>query len=503
MIPVIPRPLDIELQAGHCRLGRPRIEAAAELEIESRRLSAGLSDGGDVDTNCSTTIRLALDPSVQHREGYRLSIQPAEIAIAALTQAGIAHGIQSLLQMVRGAAIENQPLPCCIIADQPRFPWRGLMMDVSRHFFDADQVCRMLDLMAMYKLNRFHWHLTDDQGWRLPVAKYPRLTEIGGFREGTLVGHDKDRPRRYDDRRYGGFYTVEDIRRVVAHAASLHITIVPEIDMPGHMQAAIAAYPHLGNTTAPISPRCHWGISQNILNPQESTVQFMEDVLAEVCDLFPGEFVHIGGDEALKHEWAESRSAQDRMLELGLKSEHEMQSWFIARMGAFLATRGRRLIGWDEILEGGVERLPQNAAVMSWRGMAGGIKAAAAKHDVVMTPTSHTYFDFYQAGPQGEPLAIGGMTTLEKVYGFDPIPPELETAHHGRILGGQGQLWAEYIPTPEHQLYMSFPRACALAEVLWSPKDARDWNHFVSRMRNHGELLGRLGVKTGPMPADA
>ncbi|MEI8196742.1 MAG: family 20 glycosylhydrolase, partial [Phycisphaerae bacterium] len=398
----------------------------------------------------------------------------------------------------RGGNAGELVLPGMIIDDYPRFAWRGLMLDVSRHFFTAEQVCRFLDLMALHKFNIFHWHLTDDQGWRLPVERYPRLTEIGAWRTDTLIGHNETRPRHYDQKRYGGHYTRQDIQRVVAHAASLHLTVVPEIDMPGHMQAAIAAYPELGNDMGPVAVRCHWGISHHILNPQESTVQFMQNVLREVMELFPGKFIHVGGDEAHKHEWTESRAAQQRMIELGLKNEAEMQSWFIGRMAKFLAEQGRHLIGWDEILEGG---LPPGCAVMSWRGVEGGVKAAGANCDVVMTPQSHTYFDYYQAGPENQPLAIGGMTTVEKVYCFDPIPSGLAAEHHHHVLGGQGQLWSEYIGDMDYLEYMAFPRACALAETLWSQAASRDWNGFLTRLHQHRWLLDRYQVRYGPIPS--
>jgi hexosaminidase len=508
MLPLIPWPRHCAQQEGQFVLGRgAAISAEQELSAAAKALAAAIEQFAGWKTPVhigrdeTVALRLRIDPRIPHAEGYRLKVSAAGVEVSGATAAGVFYGIQTLGQIIcsavqpGGKASGDLALPLVTIEDQPRFGWRGLMLDVSRHFFDADSVCRFLDLMALHKFNRFHWHLTDDQGWRLPVRKYPRLTEVGGFRDYTLIGHEDSRPRRYDDIRYGGFYAPEDIHRVVRHAASLHITVVPEIDMPGHMQAAIAAYPELGCTTATIRPRCHWGISQHILNPRESTVRFMQDVLAEVLELFPGEFVHIGGDEAWKHQWTESREVQDRMRELGLTSEASLQSWFIGRMQTFLADHGRRLIGWDEILEGG---LPCGAAVMSWRGTEGGIAAAGAGHDVVMTPNTHTYFDYYQRGPAGEPLAIRGTCTTENVYSFDPVPGELPPELHKHILGGQGQLWAEYIGSMRHLEYMAYPRSCALAEVLWSDRDHRDFSAFSNRMRGHQTLLDRHQVNSCP-----
>ncbi|MBS3764872.1 MAG: family 20 glycosylhydrolase, partial [Planctomycetes bacterium] len=381
-------------------------------------------------------------------------------------------------------------LPCVSIESRPRFRWRGLHLDVSRHFFGVDAVCRYIDLLAMHGFNVFHWHLTDDQGWRIEIKKHPRLTDVGSQRPYTLVGHESARPRHYDDESYGGFYSQEEVRRIVQYAAKRRVNIVPEIDMPGHMQAAIAAYPELGNTAMTLTPRCHWGISQHILNPQPSTVRFMQEVLEEVTDLFGWRFIHVGGDEAVKVEWSESRGAQERMSELKLASEAQMQSWFISQMDQFLTERGRRLIGWDEILQGG---LAPGAAVMSWRGIDGGIEAARQGHDVVMCPNNSTYFDHYQAEPvEEEPLAIGGLTALRDVYEYEPIPDEMTDAEASHVLGSQGQLWTEYIENLEKLEYMAYPRACALAEVTWTESSRKSWGDFQSRLDVHRERLDRL-----------
>jgi len=328
-----------------------------------------------------------------------------------------------------------------------------------------------------------------DQGWRIEIRKYPRLTEVGAWRKETLVGHLGSEPQQYDGRPHGGYYTQDDIREIVRYAADRHINVLPEIEMPGHARAAISAYPELGcNPEQRLEPWTRWGVCPDIFVPTDQTVAFLQDVLTEVLELFPSKFIHIGGDEAIKDRWKASAVVQQRIRQLGLKDEHEMQSWFIRRMDAFLTERGRRLIGWDEILEGG---LAPGAAVMSWRGEAGGIAAARAGHDVVMAPTTHTYLDYYQAPPEKEPLAIGGMLTLETVYAWEPVPKELTAEQRKHVLGGQGQLWAEYLPSARHVQYMAFPRAAALAEVLWSPPERRQYQDFLDRLRPH---LRRLDV---------
>jgi hexosaminidase len=438
-------------------------------------------------------------------EGYRLRVDGEGVRIEAGDAAGLHYGCRTLLQLLPDELFAGGwpggawRLPQLRIEDAPRFRWRGAMLDLSRHFQPLPFVERFIDLLAQHKLNTLHLHLTDDQGWRLEIARYPRLTEVGAWRPRTLIGHDRDRPRRYDDTPHGGFYTQAEIRGLVAYAAERHITLVPEIDMPGHMQAAIAAYPELGSTGLRLTPRCHWGISQHILNPEPATMDFLQGVLDEVIDLFPGPYIHLGGDEAVKHEWEEGRSAQLRMAALGLTDEEALQGWFMAQMAETVRAAGRRPLGWDEILDGG---LPPDAVVMSWRGVEGALRAASLGHDSVVTPTSHTYFDYYQTEDVGtEPLAIGGHLPLERVYAFDPVPAELppEQAHH--ILGSQGQLWSEYLPTGESVERMAFPRLCALAEVLWSAeRDGLD--PFLDRLGRHLPRLERQGVAYRPLDAD-
>jgi hexosaminidase len=386
-------------------------------------------------------------------------------------------------------------LPAVTIEDTPRFKWRGVMMDTSRHFMPKAFVERFVDLMASYKLNTFHWHLTDDQGWRIEIKRYPKLTEVGAWRKETRAGHEGPNAG-FDGVPHGGFYSQQDIREVVEYARERFVTIVPEIEMPGHAQAAIASYPELGNTHEPIAVGTVWGVYKNIFNVDDSTIRFLQQVLDEVIRLFPGQFVHVGGDEAVKDQWKASPSAQVRIKALGLKDENELQAYFTKQMDAYLTKKGRRLVGWDEILEGG---LAPGATVMSWRGVNGAIAAAQAGHDVVMTPNNAMYFDHYQSRDTArEPLAIGGFLPLETVYAFDPIPPVLTADQARHVLGVQANIWTEYIPTPQQFEYMAFPRTLALAEVAWSPAAARNLADFSARVDVDLERLKRLGVNYRP-----
>jgi hexosaminidase len=349
-------------------------------------------------------------------------------------------------------------------------------------------------------MNTFHWHLTEDQGWRLEILKYPRLTQVGAWRTQTIIGHQQGGDSttwQFDGVRHGGYYTQADVREIVAYARDRFVTVVPEIEMPGHALAAIAAYPQLGVTGQPADVGTRWGVYANILNADSSTMAFMEDVLTEVMALFPSRFIHIGGDEADKTLWKASPRIQERIRELGVKDEHELQSWIIRQIDAFLTAHNRRLVGWDEILEGG---LAPGAAVMSWRGTNGGIEAARAGHDVVMAPTSNTYFDYYQSqNTAGEPLAIGGFLPLEAVYAFEPVPTDLEPQYRAHILGAQGQLWTEYMPGPKQVEYMAFPRLTALAEVLWTSPERKDYRDFLARLDAHLQRLTVLDVAFRPL----
>lgn len=479
---------------------RPEAELLAELLTPVFGATPSVYDEGDARVTAdAVTLRRDAIPG-DHQEGYLLSIGAEGVVLTAATGAGLAHAAQCLVQIVPPHAPQGAELPALAIADHPRFPWRGAMLDPSRHFLPVADVLRFIDLLARHRLNRLHLHLTDDQGWRIEIKRYPRLTSVGAWRRETIERHSGLMPRQFDGIPHGGFYTHDDIRTIVAYAARRHVIVVPEIDLPGHMQAAIAAYPWLGNDGKPCEVFPQWGVNPHILNAEERTLRFLEDVLAEVVELFPSPWIHVGGDEAVKDEWKASPRIHERMRELGCADEHALQSHIITRMDAFLTARGRRLLGWDEILEGG---LSPNATVVSWRGFKGGIEAAHLGHDVIMASQTHTYFDYYQhEDTVRQPQSIGGMLPLEKVYAFEPVPPELTPEQATHILGSQGQLWSEYITSYRQLESFAFPRLCALAEVLWSPKESRDWAGFQQRLAGHQQRLDALGVNyfTPPVP---
>ncbi|MET7369814.1 beta-N-acetylhexosaminidase [Streptomyces sp. NPDC005566] len=473
-------------------------------------LAPGTGDGAN-------TIELRVDPSLEP-EGYRLGVSPTwGVRITGGSAAGVFWGAQTLRQLLGPEAFRRAPvspgtqrgIPYTEIEDSPRFSWRGLMLDVARHFMPKEDVLRYLDLLAAHKLNVFHFHLTDDQGWRIEIKRCPGLTENASWRTRTKYGHRAS--ELWDETPHGGFYTQDDIREIVAYAAERHIRVVPEIDIPGHSQAAISAYPELGNTdvvdTSALSVWDTWGINPNVLAPTDNTLRFFEGVFEEVLDLFPAAtspFIHIGGDECLKDQWKESPAAQARMAELGLKDENELQSWFIRHFDGWLTARGRRLIGWDEILEGG---LAEGAAVSSWRGYAGGIAAAEAGHDVVMCPEQQVYLDHRQDGGPDEPMPIGFVRTLQDVYRFEPVPPGLSQEAASHIIGTQANVWTEVMQNRARVDYQVFPRLAAFAEVAWSRLPApgeRDFADFERRMGTHYARLDALGVDYrppgGPLP---
>ena len=421
-------------------------------------------------------------------EGYWLDVTPGSIVITANTKAGIIYGMQSLFQtlpVVRTNAMLT--VPVMKVKDYPRFAWRGMHLDVSRHFFSPDLVKTYIDLLASYKMNVFHWHLTDDQGWRIEIKKYPKLTEVGAWRvdETDKVWGDRPQAKEGEPATYGGYYTQEQISDIVAYAAERNITVVPELDVPGHSAAAIAAYPHLSCTQQhqlPLTGGDYTNMSSNFCPGNDSVFIFLQDVYAEVISLFPSQYIHIGGDEVDKTSWKNCPKCQARIQQEGLKNEEELQSYFIKRMEKFILSKNRKMIGWDEILEGG---LAPEAAVMSWRGERGGIEAAKMNHAVVMTPGNPVYFDHYQGDPASEPLAIGGFNTLKRVYEYEPVPKELTQQEAGYVLGAQANLWTEYVTTPSHVLYMMLPRMLALSEVVWSPKETKNWNNFNERLQYH------------------
>ncbi len=418
-------------------------------------------------------------------EGYTLDVNNKTVTINGNTSAGTFYGVQTLIQLLPVEKASEMYIPGADIKDQPRFAYRGLHLDVSRHFFPVEFIKKYIDLMAMHKFNTFHWHLTDDQGWRIEIKRYPRLQEVASKRKETMAGHYND--GKYDGKPYGGFYTQEEVKEVVKYAAEHFVTVIPEIEMPGHALAALAAYPNLGCTGGPYEVGTHWGVLDDVFCAgNDSVFTFLEGVMDEVLPLFPSKYIHIGGDECPKVRWQKCPKCQARIKALGLKDEHALQSYVIQRMEKYLNSKGRQIIGWDEILEGG---LAPNATVMSWRGMEGGIAAAKQHHDVIMTPGSHVYFDHYQSKGKTEPLAIGGFTPVSKVYEFEPVPKELTAEEAKYIKGAQANLWSEYIGSTGHMEYMVYPRATALAEVLWSQPEKRDYNNFLDRLKLHVKRL--------------
>jgi hexosaminidase len=424
-----------------------------------------------------------------HPGQYQLDITQQKIRIRAKDAQGVFYATQTLMQIcppsIYGSINTKESklkLPCLWINDYPRFEYRGMHLDVCRHFFSADFIKKYIDFIAMHKMNYFHWHLTEDQGWRIEIKKYPKLTQVGSSRKETLIGSYNDLPHKYDNKEYKGFYTQDEIKDIVEYAAKRFVTIIPEIEMPGHALAAIASYPELSCQSKPVDVATTWGVFEDVFCPKESTFEFLENVLTEVMDLFPGEYIHIGGDECPKERWKSCSNCKALMLNQGLKTEEELQSYFIHRIEKFINKRGKKIIGWDEILEGG---LAPNATVMSWRGTKGGIEAAKEHHNVVMTPGSHCYFDHYQSLSLDEPIAIGGFTSVMKVYDFEPIPSELKGEERKYIIGAQGNVWTEYILNEAHVEYMALPRMSALSEVVWSPESARNKEDFKKRLSEH------------------
>jgi hexosaminidase len=436
-------------------------------------------------------------------EGYKLTVTKHNILIEGESGAGLFYGMQTLLQLLPPEIFTYKALqtgktwevPRLAIRDYPRFPYRGLHLDVSRHFFPKEFILKYIDLIASFKMNTFHWHLTDDNGWRIEIKKYPKLMQIAAWRVDREDLPWLERPPQKPGERanYGGYYTQDEIREIVAYAQKRYVTIIPEIEMPAHSVEVLAAYPQFSCTGGPftVPPGSYWPNSDILCAGNDSTFTFIEDVLSEVISLFPSKYIHIGGDEADKTRWKECPKCQERIKAEGLKDEKELQSYFIKRVEKFIVSKNRKMIGWDEILEGG---LAPEATVMSWRGIEGGIAAVRQGHDVVMTPSSYCYFDHYQGGPRTEPKAIGGYTTLKKVYSYEPVPEELTKEQSKYILGAQGNVWTEYIPSPEHAEYMAVPRMIALAEVTWTPKNLKNWNDFRKRMQTGFSRLDALHV---------
>ena len=507
---IVPKPVKLEAGSGSLQIGPKTSIVLDSRAAETAQVGEFLAAKLGRPTGYSLDIRPAAGQvpanvillrtgdrlSRLGNEGYQLSVSRSGVKIEAAAPAGLFYGVQTLLQLLP-AEVEGRgkadgitwKIPFIKIEDRPRFVWRGVHLDVGRHFFPKEFIKKYIDLLAMYKMNTFHWHLTEDQGWRVEIPKYPRLTEVGGWRRETM---DDGVP-------HGGFYTREDIREVVAYAKKRFITIVPEIEIPGHSQAALAAYPELSCSGGPFKVGTEWGVIHDVYCAgNEKTFEFLQDVLTEVIDLFPGDFVHIGGDEVPKLRWQNCVKCQERIKAEGLKGEDELQSYFIKRIETFLSGKGKRLVGWDEILEGGLAR---NATVMSWRGTAGGIEAARSGHDVVMSPTSHCYFDYYQ-GLYDEPRGIGGFLPIDKVYAYEPMPAELPAEQARHILGAQANLWTEYLPESQQVEYMLLPRLLALSEVVWSEKSLRSFSDFSRRIVPHYDRLAAADVNFRLPPPD-
>ena len=479
-----------------------------------RNFSALLNNVAGLKTECiveeekgeKNIVFFDLDTSIAN-EGYSLDIDPSKIIIKASSAAGFYYAVQSLKQLLPIAvygdkesdSVEKWEVPCVHIDDAPRFSYRGMHLDVARHFFSVDEVKRYIDLLAMHKLNVFHWHLTDDQGWRIEIKKYPKLTEVGSIRKHTMVEKNFD---QYDNTPYGGYYTQDQIRDIVNYAKERFITIIPEVDLPGHMVAALASYPSLGCTGGPYEVQGMWGVHPDVLCAgKEETYEFVTDVLSEVIELFPSRYIHIGGDECPKDRWKKCPLCQARIRKLGLKTDKEhtaeerLQSYFMTRVEKFLNENDRQIIGWDEILEGGAA---PNATVMSWRGTDGGVQAAKLRHNVVMTPNTYLYFDYYQSeDTQAEPLAIGSYVPLERVYDFEPVPDTLDNDSKKYILGAQANLWTEYISDFKQVEYMLLPRLDALSEVQWTRPENKNWVNFLDRLQHNIQVYDLKGYNYG------
>ena len=496
---VIPQPADVEVYDGELNIAGASFKADAALgEMALNAVSnfaEKLASASTVATGTGKSKFVFKYDAELDKEGYSISAYCRKVIIEASSLNGVLFALETIKQMLpveiytgAGAADAAWVLPYMKIDDEPCFGYRGLHLDVSRHFFDVNEIKKYIDIMAIHKLNILHWHLTDDQGWRIEIKKYPELTQVGSVRKETLVGHQREKKKVYDNTPYGGWYSQEQISDIIAYAAAKGIEIIPEIDLPGHMVAALATYPELGCTGNKYDVRTQWGISTEVLCAgKESTLLFLEDVLAEVCELFPCEYVHIGGDECPKGQWKECPRCQAKIQELGLKgdekhsAEHYLQSYVTKRMETFLASKGKKLIGWDEILEG---ELAPNATVMSWRNIKAGQDAARMGHDAIMTPRQHFYFDYYQSKDRdNEPLGIGGFLPVEQVYAFEPYAEDMTDEDKSHIIGVQANLWTEYIGENWHLEYMLLPRLSALSEVQWCEPENKNYERFLKNVK--------------------
>lgn len=503
---VVPLPNEINIKkgipftfSGSTRIvypeGNEKMQRNAEFLAEYMELSTGIKPVVTIDIHDQNAVILSTGLKNENPEAYQITVDEQTIRIDGASEAAVFYGIQTLRKATpveKTGAVSYAP---ATIIDAPRFGYRGSMLDIARHFQPVEFVKKYINLLALHNINRFHWHLTDDQGWRIQIDAYPKLTEVGSMRKETVIGRNSG---EYDGIPHGGFYTKEELKEIVAYAQERYITVIPEVDLPGHMLAALAAYPELGCTGGPYEVEGSWGVFDDVLCAgNDSTYIFLEAVLTEVMEIFPSEYIHIGGDESPKTRWEECPRCQARIKELGLKdhdghtAEHYLQSYVTARMEQFLNSHGRRIIGWDEILEG---ELAPNATVMSWRGMGGGIEAAQMGHDVIMTPTTYAYFDYYQThNTEEEPFGIGGYLPIEQVYSFEPAPETLTPAQRRHILGAQANLWTEYIKTPDHVEYMLLPRLAAMSEVQWMQPEKKDYQQFLKRLPRLLKLYDKLG----------
>lgn len=512
---LVPLPNSMEKADGHFVLNsncefiiQSGIDSKCAKVVEDFAKQLGITSGIDVKVSSKATkkasgnaISFIKNKAISH-EGYKLNIQKDRVLVEASAPDGFFHAVQTMKQLLPVAVYGKElakdkewTLPCAVINDTPRFKYRGMHLDVSRHFFGVEEVKKYIDALALHKLNYLHFHLTDDQGWRIEIKKYPKLTTVGSIRKQTVI---KKEWGNYDGKPYGGFYTQAQIKDIVKYAQDRFITIIPEIDLPGHMLAALTAYPELGCTGGPYDVWGRWGVADDVLCVgKESTFTFLENVLTEVMELFPSQYIHIGGDECPKVRWEKCPNCQAKIKELGIKAddkhtaEAQLQSYTMTRVEKFLNDKGRKIIGWDEILEGG---LAPNATVMSWRGIAGGIEAARLKHDVIMTPSSHLYFDHYQSLNPNEPFGIGGFSSVENVYSFEPIPSELTKEEAKHILGPQANLWTEYVDSNEHLEYMLLPRLAALSEVQWTMPENKNYSDFVTRISHIASIYDMMGL---------
>lgn len=513
LYPIIPQPAELSSKTGQFQLNAETRIWVDSNQQKVKAIAAYFADRVEKASGFQLAIQRAplqreniislfISDQVEGKEAYHLKVVPGNISIIAREPAGLFYGIQSLLQLLPPEIYGNSArkdlewkIPAVEIKDAPRFSYRGMHLDVGRHFFPAEDIKRYIDYLALHKMNTFHWHLTEDQGWRIEIKKYPKLTEIGAWRKGTLKGHAQKDPAlyTYDQKIYGGYYSQEEIREIVAYASERYITVIPEIELPGHALAALAAYPEFACTEGPFEVGMKWGVEQDVFCPKEETFEFLENVLTEVMTLFPSEYIHIGGDECPKDRWKTCSHCQSIIQAENLEDEHELQSWFIHRIEKFLNSKDRKLLGWDDILEGG---LSKTATVMYWRGWIKEVPSQVieAGNDLIMSPTSHCYFDFYQSQNEDEPMAIGGDLSVKKVYDYEPVPDGLTTEQAQLIKGAQANIWTEYMPTFDQVEYMLLPRLSALSEVVWSEKPQRDYQRFEKKMDIHFQRLDFMGV---------